>query len=81
MILNTYDEISANKFEDVKGFPGFNSGVILLNIKKLRESPFFEDLLKCDYVKNVTKKYVFRGHLGDQDFFTLLGKYKLNFYH
>lgn len=67
-------KISIEELKYVKGFPGFNSGVILLNLKRIRESQFFEDLLKCDYVKNVTKKYTFRGHLGDQDFFTLLGE-------
>lgn len=58
---------------EIEGFPGFNSGVILLNLERLRRSKTFANLLKCDIVQNLTKTYSFKGHLGDQDFFTLLG--------
>lgn len=55
------------------GYPGLNSGVILLNLDKLRMSKIFSDLCEKNTVKTLAKKYSFRGHLGDQDFYTLLG--------
>ncbi|XP_077301790.1 xyloside xylosyltransferase [Arctopsyche grandis] len=66
---------------ETEGFPGFNSGVILLNLERLRRSKTFANLLKCDVVRNLTKTYSFKGHLGDQDFFTLLGYEKPELFH
>lgn len=56
------------------GLTGFNSGVMLQDLKRMRESP------TCTYVRlvdpsafnHVLSKYQFKGHLGDQDFYTLL---------
>ncbi|XP_012252782.2 xyloside xylosyltransferase 1 [Athalia rosae] len=55
------------------GFPGFNSGVVLFNFERLRESPEYDSILSKDNVDHVTEKYYFKGHLGDQDFYTILG--------
>lgn len=54
------------------GFPGFNSGVMLLDLDRLRESTLYNSLLQPDVIKNLTEKYKFKGHLGDQDFYTLV---------
>ena len=55
------------------GYPGFNSGVLLLDLGRLRDShlyqQYIEDIL---LVKKLGEKYNFRGHLGDQGFYTLL---------
>lgn len=42
------------------GFPGFNSGVILFNFKKLRESKEYDFLLSNDSVADMTEKYYFK---------------------
>lgn len=55
------------------GYPGLNSGVVMLNLEAIRRSKHYEETLKADNIKNLVKKYSFKGHLGDQDFFTLLG--------
>ncbi|KAF4533187.1 hypothetical protein B566_EDAN001729 [Ephemera danica] len=55
------------------GYSGFNSGVILLHLDRLRESEQFGELCSVKNVKALTKKFSFHGHLGDQDFYTLLG--------
>lgn len=55
------------------GYQGYNSGVILFNLTAIRQSTQYEQLLSPENVKNITRKYKFKGHLGDQDFYTLLG--------
>ncbi|XP_046401945.1 xyloside xylosyltransferase 1-like [Ischnura elegans] len=68
------------------GYPGLNSGVILLNLSRMRKSEIYskfigddnssdvkEDDAHVTSVDGLVKKYFFKGHLGDQDFYTLLG--------
>ncbi|CAE1264753.1 XXYLT1 [Acanthosepion pharaonis] len=54
------------------GLTGFNSGVLLLNMERMRKSELYNAFLEHDVIHNLTIKYKFQGHLGDQDFFTLL---------
>ena len=54
------------------GLTGFNSGVLLLDLDKMRRSKLYNFLIDTDAVHNLTEKYLFKGFLGDQDFFTLL---------
>ncbi|XP_039706464.1 xyloside xylosyltransferase 1 isoform X2 [Pteropus medius] len=56
-----------------EGLPGFNSGVMLLNLEAMRQSPLYSRLLEPAQVQQLADKYHFRGHLGDQDFFTMIG--------
>lgn len=55
------------------GFPGLNSGVVMLNLERIRRSKLFADSLQVEHVDRLARKYHFRGHLGDQDFYSLLG--------
>ncbi|XP_009466801.1 PREDICTED: xyloside xylosyltransferase 1 [Nipponia nippon] len=55
------------------GLPGFNSGVLLLNLEAMRQSKLYNQLLEPAVVQKLTEKYHFKGHLGDQDFFTMVG--------
>lgn len=55
------------------GYPGLNSGIILMNFDRIRKSRLYEESLKAENIKRIIEKYSFRGHLGDQDFFTVLG--------
>ncbi|XP_023295026.2 xyloside xylosyltransferase 1 [Lucilia cuprina] len=55
------------------GYPGLNSGVVLLHLKRIRKSQVYHQQLHDSEVRKLTSKYMFKGHLGDQDFFTLLG--------
>lgn len=55
------------------GYPGLNSGVVMLQLDRIRASKLYTESLTFDNVKHLTDKYSFKGHLGDQDFFTLLG--------
>nr|CAI5820045.1 unnamed protein product [Callosobruchus analis] len=56
-----------------KGFQGYNSGVVLINLKAQRNSTEFPMIITNGTVNRMTSKYRFRGHLGDQDFYTLVG--------
>ncbi|XP_030886532.1 xyloside xylosyltransferase 1 [Leptonychotes weddellii] len=56
-----------------EGLPGFNSGVMLLNLEAMRQSALYGRLLEPAQVQQLADKYRFRGHLGDQDFFTMIG--------
>nr|XP_020452399.1 xyloside xylosyltransferase 1 [Monopterus albus] len=55
------------------GLPGFNSGVMLLDLRAMRASVLYNQLLKPSNVAKLADQYRFRGHLGDQDFFTMIG--------
>ncbi|XP_075165822.1 xyloside xylosyltransferase [Haematobia irritans] len=55
------------------GYPGLNSGVVLLHLQRIRKSHLYHHQLQDTEVRKITSKYMFKGHLGDQDFFTLLG--------
>lgn len=54
------------------GFPGFNSGVVLMKLAKMRQSSLYRSLLDNSSLSELTTKYSFKGHLGDQDFYTLV---------
>ena len=55
------------------GKNGFNSGVMLIDLERARNSGTYANLLNDDnVVKVLTEKYFFKGHLGDQDFFSLI---------
>ncbi|KAJ9575643.1 hypothetical protein L9F63_007504 [Diploptera punctata] len=54
------------------GFPGLNSGVILFRLDRMRDSTLYNNLLQSQNVTYLANKYRFKGHLGDQDFYTLL---------
>ena len=54
------------------GIPGFNSGVVLMNLQSMRRAHVYNLLLSGTSVKKMTQKYLFRSHLGDQDFFSLI---------
>ena len=55
------------------GLTGFNSGTILLDLKAMRDSVVYNRYIdNIQYLKKLIQKYNFKGHLGDQDFFTLL---------
>ena len=63
------------------GLQGFNSGVLLLNLDKMRHSALYNSLINAEAVEKLTKEFSFKGHLGDQDFFTLVGmKYEWLFH-
>uniref|UniRef100_UPI00398ED383 xyloside xylosyltransferase 1 isoform X2 n=1 Tax=Pristiophorus japonicus TaxID=55135 RepID=UPI00398ED383 len=63
------------------GLPGFNSGVMLLNLEAMRQSELYNQLLNIGNVRKLTEKYHFKGHLGDQDFFTLIGMEHTGLFH
>ena len=55
------------------GFPGFNSGIVLMKLDRLRKSNLYHSLMTNSSLQRLTNKYSFKGHLGDQDFYTLIG--------
>ncbi|GCB61687.1 xyloside xylosyltransferase 1 [Scyliorhinus torazame] len=63
------------------GLPGFNSGVMLLNLEAMRQSELYNQLLNMENVRKLAEKYHFKGHLGDQDFFTLIGMEHIGLFH
>ena len=55
------------------GLTGFNSGILLLNLHKMRQSDVYNSLIDSPKtLEGLTQKYLFKGHLGDQDFYTLI---------
>ncbi len=63
------------------GLPGFNSGVLLLDLDRMRNSELYNSMLSRDKVSRLAEEFHFKGNLGDQDFFTLLSmKYETLFH-
>ncbi|CAF0914541.1 unnamed protein product [Adineta steineri] len=56
------------------GITGFNSGVLLLDLNKIRQSILFNSYLEHSFLieQLITKYHFNHPHLGDQDFYTLL---------
>ncbi|XP_002127967.2 xyloside xylosyltransferase 1 [Ciona intestinalis] len=54
------------------GQPGFNSGVVLLHLDNMRISNLYNSYMNATNLQRIVQKYHFKGHLGDQDFYTLL---------
>ena len=52
---------------------GFNTGVVLYNLARMRESPEYNRLLSSEEVRRVMNKYGYPVSLGDQDWFTNIG--------
>ncbi|XP_029005075.1 xyloside xylosyltransferase 1 isoform X1 [Betta splendens] len=63
------------------GLPGFNSGVMLLDLAAMRASVLYNQLLEPSNVAKLADQYRFRGHLGDQDFFTMIGMEHPDLFH
>jgi len=68
-----------NRHKDTKvggpppdGLTGFNSGVLLLDLDKMRQSATYNSMIDAEVVKSIADKYMFKGHLGDQDFYSLI---------
>ncbi|XP_022244275.1 xyloside xylosyltransferase 1-like [Limulus polyphemus] len=55
------------------GKQGFNTGVVLFHLERMRKSSLYNSLLKEDLIEALCFKYKFKGYLGHQDFFTLIG--------
>lgn len=64
-----------------KGFPGYNSGVTLVHLDHIRLSDDYRSYLSEDAITKLIETYSFKGHLGDQDFYTLLGHARPEFFH
>ena len=54
------------------GYTGFNSGVKLVDLAEMRKSVLYNQLLQAENITRVANKYSFKGHLGDQDFYTVI---------
>ncbi|XP_065187905.1 xyloside xylosyltransferase 1-like [Sycon ciliatum] len=54
------------------GLPGFNSGVMLQDLEKMRDADAYRNVLDPKLVAQLADKYQFKGHLGDQDLYSLL---------
>ena len=55
------------------GWPGFNSGVLLLDLDRMRDSTLYNSQLTEKSLARLTAEFTFKGNYGDQDFYTLLG--------
>ncbi|GFQ99220.1 xyloside xylosyltransferase 1 [Trichonephila clavata] len=55
------------------GKQGFNTGVVLFNLDRMRRSQLYNSLLNATVIENLCNKYLFKGYLGHQDFYTLAG--------
>ncbi|XP_030842685.1 xyloside xylosyltransferase 1-like [Strongylocentrotus purpuratus] len=63
------------------GLPGFNSGVVLLDIARMRSSQLYNYYLNPPVAELISRKYLFKGSLGDQDFYSLIGNERENLFY
>ncbi|XP_054712675.1 xyloside xylosyltransferase 1-like [Uloborus diversus] len=55
------------------GRQGYNTGVVLFDLQRMRESVLYNSLINDTSIDILCKKYEFQGYLGHQDFYTLTG--------
>ncbi|CAL1286722.1 unnamed protein product [Larinioides sclopetarius] len=55
------------------GNQGFNTGVVLFDLDRMRNSSLYKSLINDTALDILCKKYQFEGYLGHQDFYTLTG--------
>ncbi|KAK2711137.1 xyloside xylosyltransferase 1-like isoform X2 [Artemia franciscana] len=55
------------------GYQGLNTGVMLMNLEKMRSSKVYNSYFTHASLKTLFRKYNMTSLLGDQDFFTVLG--------
>ena len=48
-------------------FQGFNSGIVLYDLKKMRESADFTDNAKVENMLNLSEKFMFAGSVGKKN--------------
>lgn len=73
LVKNNKNKLVSNRIHERHGYPGLNSGVVLMLLNRIRDSKTYSEVLTQYEVNRLVEKYSFKGHLGDQDFFTLLG--------
>ena len=52
---------------------GFNTGVVLFDLERMRQSAEYNGFLEAEEVARVMNKYGYHVSLGDQDWFTNIG--------
>ena len=52
---------------------GFNTGVVLFDLERMRRSAEYNQYLEAEEVARVMNKYGYHVSLGDQDWFTNIG--------
>ena len=55
------------------GVTRYDGGLIMLHLSNMRRSELYKQIFLDNDIKRNGAKYQFRGHLGEQDFFVLLG--------
>ncbi|KAK3734554.1 hypothetical protein RRG08_003463 [Elysia crispata] len=55
-----------------EGITGVNSGVLLLDLDKLRCSDAYNSMFQPDHIPGLVRNYSIHANLGDQDFYTLI---------
>ena len=54
------------------GITGYNGGLVMIDVKRMRSSKVYKKLLRDNAVKKYSAKYKFKGCRAEQDFFLLL---------
>ena len=60
---------------------GFNSGVTLYHLGRMRESEEWEEELVVERMKEIAHQFLFAGTVGDQDWLTVLGWVRPHLFH
>ncbi|KAI3380416.1 hypothetical protein SNEBB_007886 [Seison nebaliae] len=72
---------SNGKRKSIPGQPGFNSGVALFYLSRLRSNKKYEKLMEIKNVDELIKKYEMNAHLGDQDVYSLVSFNSPKYFH
>jgi len=73
-LLRSYrEEVDRNSDAGEPGNQGFNTGIVLYDLAKMRASGEFELEISAEKVHQLSTSFNFTGSVGDQDWMTLLG--------
>jgi len=73
-VLGKYRDLNAGtKFGDPGRYQGFNTGVVLYRLDRMRQSDLYNSYLNSKSIVEMTKTFMYKISLAEQDFFTNLG--------
>lgn len=72
-LLHSYrKENPETKLGDPGNLQGINTGVVLLNLQKMRSDKTFQEYLNSENIDKLCDKYHFKGFIGDQDWWNIV---------
>ena len=72
MMFNYRQEHQETRIGDPGDLQGVNTGVVMLNLERMRNSQVFSRYLDSEHMTELCQEYKFKGFIGDQDWWNIV---------